>query len=175
MIRSISILLASIFILSACSGRSLGNKIDDQFISPSVKSALKEAHPDLNRPASSISLTSYNGIVLLVGQTPTAELKGHATRVAQQVEGVQTAHNEISVQRPIQALIRSNDALLPSKVKAQLIGDGNVPSSKVKVITENGVVYLLGIVNRSQAGYITDAVRRVGGVQKIIRLFEYID
>lgn len=175
MIRKFFILLTSIAILTACGGRSLGNKIDDQFIAPAVTTAIKEAHVDLNRPTSVISLTSYNGIVLLVGQTPTAELKQRAATAAQQIEGVKKVHNEITVEEPVTGLIRSNDALLTSKVKARLVGDADAPASKVKVITENGVVYLLGIVDRNQAKYITDAVRHVGGVQKIVRLFEYVD
>ncbi|MDM7857034.1 BON domain-containing protein [Thiopseudomonas acetoxidans] len=175
MIRKLIILVASLAVLSACSGRSLGNKLDDQFIAPAVTAAIKEAHVDLNRPTSVISLTSYNGVVLLVGQTPTAELKQRAMTAAQQVDGVKKVHNEITVEQPITGLIRSNDALLTSKVKARLIGDADAPASRVKVITENGVVYLLGIVDHNQAKYITDAVRHVGGVQKIVRLFEYVD
>lgn len=175
MLRKFLIVIASVSILTACGGRSIGNKIDDQFIAPAATTAIKEAHEGLNRPTSVISLTSYNGIVLLVGQTPTTELKQLATTAAQRVDGVKKVHNELTVEEPLTGLIRSNDALLTTKVKARLVGDSNVPSSRVKVITENGVVYLLGLVDHNQAEYITDAVKHVGGVQKIIRLFEYVD
>lgn len=174
--RKIVLLFLSAILIAGCSnGRSLGNKIDDKFLAPTVRSAIKDAHPDLARPESVISLTAYNGIILLVGQTQREELKQLAGKVAQQVDGVKLVHNELTVQEPVSGLVRSNDALLTSKVKTQLLADADVPASKVKVVTENGTVYLMGIVNRSQAHYITESTRQVGGVQKIVRLFEYTD
>lgn len=173
--NSLCILLASILLVGCSNGRSLGNKIDDKFLAPDVKSAISEAHPELSRPESVISTASYNGIILLVGQTTRADLKQLAGRTAQSVPGVKLVHNEITVQPPVSGLVRANDSLLTSKIKAQLVADSEASASKVKVITENGTAYLMGIVSRSEADAITDVTRQVSGVQRIVRLFEYTD
>ncbi len=175
MIRTVCIILLSASLLAACSGRNLNNKLDDARIAPALRSELKKTNPELARPHSIINLTSYNNNVLLVGQTPTAELKAQAEQVAYQIEGVRQVFNEIAVRERVSGIARSNDALLTSKVKSKLLSDGNVPSAKVKVVTENGVVYLLGLVTREQADHITSSVLHVGGVQKIVKLFEYVN
>lgn len=175
MLKKLSLILAASLILSACGARSVGNKVDDQFIHPNVNSALRNAHPDLQRPTSHLVNTSYNGIVLLAGEVPNAELKALAGQVARDVKGVKLVHNEISVMYPTPIGVRSNDSLLTSKVKSRLLIETDVPSTKVKVVTVRGVVYLLGVVTRVQADNITTSVQQVGGVQKIVRLFEYIN
>ena len=172
--KTLTVLLASL-LLTACGARSPGNKVDDQVIHPNVKRALKEAHEDLKRPTSHLVVTSYNGVILIAGETPRAELKQLATQAAERVDGVKIVHNELQITQPTSAAVRTNDGLLTSKVKASLTAESGVPSTKVKVITVNGVAYLLGIVNRTEADNITQVVQQVNGVQKIVRLFEYID
>lgn len=172
--QHLAVLLLSI-VLSACGARSAGNKIDDQVIHPNVSRAVKDAHVDLTSPTSHLVITSYNGVILIAGETPREELKQAATRAAQGVTGVKVVHNELQVTYPTPGHIRANDTLLTSKVKARLAAETDVPSTKTKVVTVNGVVYLLGIVSRTEADNITYAVQQVGGVQKIVRLFEYIN
>ena len=82
-------------------------------------------------------------------------------------------YNELQVQRPASLLARSNDSLLTTKIKTQMIADSSVPSARIKVITENGIVYLLGLVTREEADAATRVIQSVSGVQKVIRLFEY--
>lgn len=77
------------------------------------------------------------------------------------------------MQRPASLLARSNDSLLTTKIKTQMIADSSVPSARIKVVTENGIVYLLGLVTREEANAATRVVQSVSGVQKVIRLFEY--
>lgn len=175
MMRRILVVALTGLMLSACGARSAGNKVDDQFIHPNVNRAIKEAHVDLTAPTSHLVTTSYNGVVLIAGETPRAELKQMATRAAQSVDGVKIVHNELRVEYPTPVSVRSNDSLLTSKVRARLIAETDVPSTKVKVVTVQGTVYLLGIVSRTEGDNITHAVRQVGGVQKIVRLFEYIN
>lgn len=173
--RNLLILALSGMLLTGCGARSAGNKVDDQVIHPSVNRAIRDAHPDLNRPTSHTVVTSYNGVVLIAGETPNQQLKQLAGNAAQAVKGVKVVHNELHVGHPTPAGVRANDSLLTSKVKARLVAETDAPSTKVKVVTVNGVVYLLGIVTRTEADNITHAVRHVGGVQKIVRLFEYIN
>lgn len=175
MTRSPLILAALAFTLAlaGCGNRSIGNKIDDQFLAPEVSSNISNAHADLNSPASHIVVTSYNGVVLLAGQTPRTELKGIAEQAARKVRGVSKVHNELQVLPPTSLLARSNDSLLTTKIKAQMLTDSSVPGSRIKVITENGIVYMLGLVTRQEATQATNLVQSVSGVQKIIKLFQY--
>lgn len=161
--------------LSACGARSLGNRIDDQFIAPDVARAIKDAHVDLSTTTSRIVVSSYNGIVLVAGQTPRAELKELAGKAAESVPSAKKIHNELQVTTPTSGLVRSNDGLLTGNIKTRMLSYNDVPASKIKVVTENGTVYLLGIVSRAEANRATAVAQEVNGVQKIVRLFEYID
>ncbi len=165
--------LALSLLLGACSNRSIGNKIDDQFLGPDVSSAVSRAHPNLSSPTSHIVVTSYNGVILLAGQTPSTELKEKAAQAARNVQGVTKVHNELQILKPTSALVRSNDALMTSKIKTLMLADSTVPSTKVKVITENGIVYLMGLVTRAEGANATNVVAGVSGVQKVIKLFQY--
>ena len=84
-------------------------------------------------------------------------------------------HNELGVGGPISHIARSNDGWLTSKVKSKLIGAKEVPGRKVKVQTENGVVYLMGFLTRAEADAAVDVAKSVYGVQQIVRVFEYLD
>ncbi len=175
MIRQILTISFLTIALSACGARSFGNKIDDQFTAPEVVRAIKDAHIDLSTSTSRIVVTSYNGIVLVTGQTPRAELKELAGKAANSVQSAKKVHNELQITQPTSGLVRSNDALLTTSIKTRMLSYNDVPASKVKVVTENGVVYLLGIISRAEAQRATSVVQDVNGVQKIVRLFEYID
>jgi osmotically-inducible protein OsmY len=159
--------------LGGCSNRSIGNKIDDQFLGPDVSSAVSRAHPDLSSPTSHVVVTSYNGVILLAGQTPRSELKEKAAQAARNVQGVTKVHNELQVLQPTTGLARSNDALLTTKIKTMMLADSTVPSSRIKVVTENGIVYLMGLVTRAEGASATGVVAGVAGVQKVIKLFQY--
>lgn len=154
--------------------RTIGSKIDDSLIETKASVNIAKASPDLDK-GSHIVVTSYNGVVLLAGQTPRADLKSLAEQTAGQVQRVKKVHNEIQVMQPSSILARNNDAWLTTKIKAQMLGDANVPGSRIKVITENGIVYLLGLVTQGEANAATSVVQGVSGVQKIVKLFEYID
>ncbi|SFH93543.1 Osmotically-inducible protein OsmY, contains BON domain [Pseudomonas guineae] len=165
--------LALTLALAGCGNRSVGNKIDDQFIAPEVSSNVARAHIDLTSPTSHIVVTSYNGVVLLAGQTPRNDLKGIAEQAARKVNNVRKVHNELQVLQPTSLLARSNDSLLTSRIKTQMLADSSVPGSRIKVITENGVVFMLGLVSQAEATHATNLVQSVSGVQKVVKLFQY--
>ncbi len=175
MIRKILAITLMGVMLTACGARSFGNKIDDQFIAPDVARAIKDAHIDLSTTTSRIMVTSYNGIVLVAGQTPRAELKELADKAAKSVPSAKKIYNELQIATPTSGMVRSNDSLLTANIKTRMISYNDVPASKVKVVTENGVVYLLGIISRAEASRATAVAQEVNGVQKIVRLFEYVD
>lgn len=154
--------------------RTIGSTIDDSLIETKAAVNIAKAHPDLDK-GSHIVVASYNGVVLLAGQTPREELKRAAEQAAGSVQRVKRVHNEIQVLKPSSGLARSNDSWLTTKIKAQMLSDASVPGSRIKVITENGIVYLLGLVSRQEGNRATSVVQGVSGVQRIVKLFEYID
>jgi len=154
--------------------RTFGSKIDDSLIETKAAVNIAKASPDLDEN-SHIVVTSYNGIVLLAGQTPRADLKALAEKEASAVQRVKKVNNELQVIAPSSLLARNNDAWLTTKIKSQMLTDSAIPGSRIKVVTENGIVYLLGLVTQQEATRATNLVQGVSGVQKIVKLFEYID
>lgn len=154
--------------------RTFGSKIDDSLIETKVAVNVAKAAPELD-DGSHIIVTSFNGIVLLAGQTPRADLKALAEQAAGTVQRVKKVNNELQVMPPSSILARNNDAWLTTKIKSQMLTDNTIPGSRIKVVTENGIVYLLGLVTQQEANNATSLVQSVSGVQKIVKLFEYID
>ncbi|NWA01310.1 BON domain-containing protein [Pseudomonas gingeri] len=154
--------------------RTFGSKIDDSLIQTKVEVNVAKADPALE-VSSHIVVTSFNGIVLLAGQTPSEELKAKAEQAAAAVQRVKKVNNELQVLQPSSFAARSSDTWLTSKIKTQMLTDNTIPGSRIKVVTENGIVYLLGLVTQQEATRATNLVQGVGGVQKIVKLFEYID
>jgi osmotically-inducible protein OsmY len=154
--------------------RTFGSKIDDSLIETKAAVNIAKASPDLDKN-SHIVVTSYNGVVLLAGQTPRADLKALAEKEASGVQRVKKVNNELQVMEPSSLLARNNDAWLTTKIKSQMLTDSAIPGSRIKVVTENGIVFLLGLVTQQEATRATSLVQSVSGVQKIVKLFEYID
>lgn len=172
---TLALLLGATLLISGCGSRSVGNKIDDQFIPSNVSSNIERAHADLGSKSSHIVVTSYNGVVLLAGQTPRADLKQLAGQAAGRTQDVKKVYNELQVMTPSNALARSNDALITSKIKANMLLDTTIPSSKIKIVTENGIVFLLGLVTRKEGQSAANVATTHSGVQKVVKLFEYVD
>lgn len=164
-----------IFLVLAASGCASLESTSRSFLVLDVRKAISSASPDLQKPASDISVAQKNGIVLLLGETGSEELKQLAQQAALTVEGVRMVHNEIRVNAGTAGSAVVNDGLITSRVKAQLLNTEGLPPSQVKVVTERGIVYLIGTLSRQQAGLAAEATRRIGGVQKVVRVFEYTD
>lgn len=153
--------------------RSFGTYWDDQTTESRAKKVLREAHPDLKD--AHFSVTSFNGVVLLTGQVPSEEAREVATETVDELRHVKTIHNELQVAGPTSMVARSNDAWLSTKVKTALVTDDAIEGSRVKVVTEDGVVYLMGLLTRNEADTVVEKARQVFGVQKIVKAFEYIN
>lgn len=153
--------------------RSLGHSLDDSTIETVGAVNLRKADPALRE--AHISVISYNGVVLLVGQVPANENRDTAADVARQVRNVRQVHNELTVAGTISLLARTNDSWLTTKIKTKLLFSKDLPSSHIKVVTENGVVYMMGLVTHVQSDAAVDVARNSSGVQKVVRVFEYLD
>jgi len=155
--------------------RTLGSFVEDQNIELKAYDAIAK---DVDLEKSHIIVTSYNGVVLMSGQTPTAEMRAMAEERVRSVEKVKKVHNELTIAAPSSLGIRSSDTWVTSKVKTNLFkvkGHENFDPSRVKVVTENGTVYLMGLLKQSEAEDVVDVVRKVGGVQRVVKIFEYIN
>jgi osmotically-inducible protein OsmY len=121
-----------------------------------------------------VNVTSYNYMALLTGEVPTPQAKTEAEKVVAGVPQVKSVINELQVAGTSSTASRSNDAYITSKVKGNFLGNGKFRPTDIKVVTEAGAVYLLGLVTREEANAATEVARGTGGVQKVVRVFEYI-
>ncbi|SCX38404.1 BON domain-containing protein [Nitrosospira sp. Nsp1] len=122
-----------------------------------------------------VNVTSFNRNVLLTGEAPTEGLKKEIGKLVTGVENVRKITNEIAVGDVSSFGSRSNDALLTSKVKARFLDSGEFQVNHVKVVTEDAVVYLLGLVKAREADSAVDIARSTSGVRKVVKVFEYLD
>ena len=126
------------------------------------------------RDQAHINVTSFNYVVLLTGEAPTEALKAETERVVAAIPQVKSVVNEIQIAAPSTFGSRSNDTFLTGKVKAGFMSADKFTTNDVKVVTEAGVVYLMGLVSRKEGDDATEVARSTGGVRKVVRVFEYI-
>ena len=121
-----------------------------------------------------VNVTSFNRVVLLTGEATTDALRAEAERIAVSVPEVRKVVNEIQIKAPSWLTARSGDAITTSQVKSRMLGSDKFSSLHVKVVTEAGVVYLMGLVTPAEADAASDVARTTAGVAKVVRVFEYI-
>jgi osmotically-inducible protein OsmY len=151
--------------------RTVGIMTEDQTIESRVSNRIGE-----NLKGNiHVNVTSFNRMVLLTGEVPDAASKERAAQVARAVENVRSVYNELFVMPVTPMSSRTNDTIITSKVKGRFVDASKFSPVHVKVVTENGVVYLMGLVKKQEAADATDVTRTTSGVLKVVRLFEYID
>ncbi|NOX08395.1 MAG: BON domain-containing protein [Gammaproteobacteria bacterium] len=156
--------------------RTTGTVLDDQTIElKASKSFMQDKAISKN---SHLNITSYNGIVLLTGEVISAQVRDDIHQIVQALPKVRRIHNQLTIAAPSSLLSRSSDTLITAKAKTHLLSIDGIKDfdlTRIKIITENGVVYLMGLVTRQEADAATESVRQIDGVQRIERMFEYID
>lgn len=150
--------------------RTSGTQVDDQGIELKGIRKVNDAIGDRG----SVSVTSYNRVVLLTGTVLAEADKAAVERAAASIENVKSVVNEVAVGTAASFGNRSNDTLLTSKVKASFVDAKDVQVNAYKVVTERGIVYLLGRVTEREASRASDIARGVSGVQKVVRVFEIV-
>jgi len=142
-------------------------------------SASIELNSDENiRSQCHFNVTSYNGTVLITGEAPTEQLRNKIISIVRVIPDVKLIHNELKITQPSSFSTRSNDTFITTKVKSSLSNVSNLPgfdATRVKVITENGTVYLLGLVHKNEGYIATEIARREEGVKQVVKIFEYIE
>jgi len=153
--------------------RTTGTFIEDQSIELKSIEAIR-GNAELKQQTH-ISVTSYNQVVLVTGQAPNNELRQAVILLISQVDKVRHVYDEVELAAPNSMTTRTSDSLVTGKVKTKLFTLRHVDATKVKVVTENGVVFLMGILNRADGDAAANAASYVGGVKKVVKLFEYKD
>ena len=170
----------------ATSRRSAGTLVDDEAIEMKARLALIE-NKELNSQVH-VEITSYDGVVLLTGEAPTAQMRSQVEDIVRNIPELQNLikqgpagsriHNEMAVAAPSSFMTRASDSLITAKVKVEVLRITDIEGfngTRVKVVTDNGIVYLMGLLNHREADAVTEKVRQVGGVQRVVKLFEYLD
>ena len=153
--------------------RTIGTSLDDMMAASRAKSNIKSVNTVLDQ--AHIDVTAFNGMILLTGQVPSEEARQQAETAVEGVRNVRVIHNELEVAGPTSIPARMNDSYLSTKVKTALLTDSGTEGGRTKVVTENGVVYLMGLLTRNEAEAAVAKAREVYGVQKIVKVFEYIN
>ncbi|NOX43377.1 MAG: BON domain-containing protein [Gammaproteobacteria bacterium] len=171
---------AAVFIAGAAGGGILAHDkrtrdaiVDDQSIEHHISGKLS-ANKEI-RMKSHINVVSYNAIVLLTGETPDENMRSRAADIARNSAKVKRVYNALKIMKPTSLKSRNNDTWITTKVKTQLLGKKEIDGFRIKVITENASVFLMGLIPKAQADLAADIVSHVTGVKRVIKVFEYVN
>jgi osmotically-inducible protein OsmY len=159
--------------VAATDQRSVGTQLDDQNIELTARRRVN--HDDRLVEGVHVNFTCFNGTLLLTGEAATAGQRDIVVSLVERLQGVKRVVNEIAVAEPTTLSSRSNDSWITSQVKTKLLADEKIPGRRVKVVTENGTVYLMGLVTQPEGELAAEAARAVGGIKRVVKLFEYTD
>jgi osmotically-inducible protein OsmY len=151
--------------------RTTGTIVEDKSIQLKAIQAIQKAAND--DPDVRVSAISYNNRVLLVGQAPSPKMRAGIVKAVQKVDKVRQVNNEITLDEPPSMLTRSNDSWITTKIKSEMAVTKDLNPTRIKVITENGVVFLMGIVDQEEEMIAVDIARHTKGVTKVVKIFEY--
>jgi osmotically-inducible protein OsmY len=158
-------------VVAAEDRRTLATQAEDQGIELKTVNRVTEAHND----AVHLNVTSFNRMALLTGEVPNDKVKQGIERIARSVENVRGVQNELTVGPPTSLSTRANDSFVTSKIKARFVDAQRFNAIHVKVVTENSVAYLMGLVKRQEAKDAVEIARTTQGVKTVVTVFEYLD
>lgn len=157
---------------AATDERSIGTQMDDQKIEFEAYAKLSD-NKALGKNTN-LQVISVNGSVLVIGQAPNTYLRDLAIKSISEVDQVIQLHNQIRISNTTSITTRSNDVWLTSKVKTALFGSEVLDATNIKVVTENGEVFLMGLISEAHANEAVNIARNVSGVNRVFKIFEYI-
>ena len=156
--------------MMAVDRRTTGAQVDDQTIDLRASSAITAAIGDTGH----VNASSYNRVVLLTGEVPTEADRAKVEAAVAKVENVRAVVNETAVMPNSSLGGQTNDTIITGKVKAAFIDAKELQVASIKVVTERGVVFLMGRVTETESNIAAQVARSVGGVQKVVKVFEII-
>jgi osmotically-inducible protein OsmY len=149
--------------------RTTGTQVDDEAIELKVAEQARSQFGDRIH----LNVTSYNGVVLLTGEVPDQGTWASVGGIAKNTEKVRVVNNELVVAPNTDLSARSNDTYITSKVKSRMIEANRFPPNAVKVVTERGVVYLMGIVSMEEGNAAGETAATTSGVVRVVKFFQY--
>ena len=152
--------------------RTPGEILDDIKLERLATAQIESADERLG--ASHVNVVCYHGIVLLTGEVENQTLRSRAERAIEQIPEVRQVHNELQVGSATNFVVRANDSWLATKVLSKFTTSDDVGAGRIKVVAEDGVIYLMGVVPREQAHAATELARSVFGVRKVVKVFDYL-
>ncbi len=155
--------------LVATDRRTAGAQLDDQTIETKVAAAVTAKWGETVH----VNVTSFNAIVLLTGEAPTAAIRSEIGEMTKNTERVRSVANEMVVAEPTPMSSRTNDTYITGKVKTRFVEANRFPANNVKVVTERQVVYLMGIVSRQEGDAAAEIASTTTDVVRVVRVFEY--
>ncbi len=169
--------LAACFMLVSCGsytgeGRTPGVFIDDAYIERTATDLIMQAHEDFAKAR--LKVVSMEAKVLLAGEVSSQDLKTLAEEQVLKIRQVRGVFNELAVSAKPAFLARTNDTVITGKVKTKLLNDPEVDGLRIKVVTVNQVVYLMGSLGEQEAELAGKIAAETSGVLKVVKLFEYV-
>ena len=158
-------------IMMADDRRTNATILEDQTIEIKARNRISEKYNDQGN----ISVICFNRFILLTGQAPTEDMKQDVSVLVLEVPNVRNVQNEIVVGGNSSTTSHASDALLTSQVKGRLSQNKDVGASHVKVVSENGTVFLMGLVTRAEADAAAQTASTTSGAQRVVKVFEYLD
>ena len=155
--------------LVATDRRTTGTQVDDESIELKISNQANTQYGERIH----LNVTSYNGVVLLTGEVPDQGVWASIGNLAKNTEKVRVVHNELVVGPVTDIQARSNDSYITSKVKTRFVEANKFPPNAVKVVTERGVVYLMGIVSKAEGDAAGETAATTAGVVRVVKVFEY--
>ncbi|PJG84012.1 division/outer membrane stress-associated lipid-binding lipoprotein [Caviibacterium pharyngocola] len=192
-LKKLALLLGAAFILQGCvtatvagiagtaavatkvatDPRTVGTQVDDETLEEKVLSAIRQ--DEQIKSEARVNVVSYSSRVLLIGQIPNEGLKDIATSLAKGVDGVNDVYNELRVAPKITVGQISKDSWITTQIKSKMLVDSAVKTTDIKVISENGEVFLMGNVTAEQGDAAAEIARNVSGVNKVVKVFKYLN
>lgn len=151
--------------------RTAGSQVEDESIELKAGTRLR-GQKELDQQVH-INVTSYNQVVLLTGEAPTEDMRAQVFELVKGIEKVRTVHNEITIAAPKPLTSRTTDSWLTTSVKAKIVGAKELNAIRIKVVSEAGTVYLLGLVTQKEGDLAAQLASQTAGVQRVVKLFEY--
>ncbi len=155
-------------VMVASDRRTSGTQLDDQSIELKAAARIRERYLDSVR----VTVTSYNRVVLITGEVPAESVRAGVVDIVSKVDNVKHVYNELSVATSPTLTQRSSDSLVTARVKSAFVDAQDLSANAIKVVTDRGIVYLMGRLTPREIARATDIVRSTNGVRQVVRLFE---
>ena len=170
-----------IFVVGAAAGAAGAAAVYDHRSVEKIFQDQQTSHAVVNKinsipgitDSSHIEVTCFNQVILLTGEASSPEIRDQADAMAHSVPNVQHVYNELTVKGPTSSLTRASDSWVTAKIKTRMLATKGLQSGTIKVVTENGTVYLMGVVSQKQANIAVSIARQISGVQRVVKIFQY--